>query len=142
MRRIVTALAFGAACAGVCLPAQAAEGGSIASKIEELGKMEYLKVTDMRAVRRDNLLRIQFTVTNSSPKNEQLHYRFRWLDTDGFTVWEETPWKPEIVYGKQNKIINAVAPTFKATDFKLELQSPRNSTVSERTNPADNPPYH
>ncbi|MDR2880694.1 MAG: YcfL family protein [Azoarcus sp.] len=125
----------------VCLPASAAEGGSIASKVEELGKMDYLRVTDMRAVRRDNLLRVQFTVTNSSPGNERLHYRFRWLDADGFTVWEEEPWKPEIIYGKQNKVINVVAPTFKAADFKLELQSPHNSTSSERTGVADNPPY-
>lgn len=139
MKRIAAILAIGAACVG--LPVCAAEGGSIAAKVEELGKMDYLKVTDMRAARRDNLLRIQFTVTNTSPKNEQLYYRFRWLDADGFTVWEEEPWKPELIYGKQDKVINVIAPTFKAADFKLELQSPHNSTVSERTGTADNPPY-
>jgi hypothetical protein len=141
MKKMAAILAIGAACMGVCLPLCAAEGGSIASKVEELGKMDYLKVTDMRAARRDNLLRVQFTLTNTSPKNQQLYYRFRWLDADGFTVWEEEPWKPELVYGKQDKVINVVAPTFKASDFKIELQSPHNSTVSERTNTADNPPY-
>jgi hypothetical protein len=141
MKKMAAILALGAACITICLPVHAAEGGSIASKVEELGKMDYLRVTDMRAAVRDNLLRIQFTVTNTSPKNEQLYYRFRWLDKDGFTVWEEEPWKPELIYGKQDKVINVVAPTFKAADFKLELQSPRNSTSSESTSTADNPPY-
>ncbi|MCL2589928.1 MAG: YcfL family protein [Betaproteobacteria bacterium] len=141
MKKMIALLALGAACAGVCQPIYAADGGSIASKVEELGKIDSLTVTDMRAARRDNLLRIQFTVTNSSPKNEQLYYRFRWLDADGFTVWDEEPWKPEIIYGKQDKVLNAIAPTFKAVDFKLELQSPHNSTTSERTGAGDNPPY-
>ncbi|MDR2209654.1 MAG: YcfL family protein [Azoarcus sp.] len=141
MKKMAAILALlGATC--ISLPVYAAEGGSIASKVEELGKMDYLKVTDMRAARRDNLLRIQVTVTNSSNKNEQLYYRFRWLDNDGFTVWEEEPWKPELIYGKQDKVISVVAPTFKATDFKLELQSPNNSTSSERRSGVDGPPYH
>ncbi len=99
-------------------------GPSIASKIEEQGKMTYLKVTDLRAARRDNLLRIQAEITNSSSGNQQLYYRFKWLDRDGFTVWDEEPWKPVIIYGEQKQVISVVSPTFKATDFRLILQSP------------------
>jgi len=147
MKKMIAILAVGAVCVGTCLPVYAHDhhnhsGGSIASKLEELGVMDYLKVVDMRAQRRDGLLRIQFTVANLSPKNERLHYRFRWLDADGFTVWEEEPWKPELIYGKQDKVIQVTAPTFKAVDFRLEMQSPHNSTVSERRGTADNPPYH
>lgn len=147
MKKMVAILTLGAVCMGMSVYAQAQttperEGGSIASKLEQLGEMTYLKVTDMRAVRRNNLLRIQFTVTNSSNKKEQLYYRFRWLDEDGMTVWEEEPWKPELIYGKQGKIINVVAPTFKAVDFKIEMQSPHNSTTVERTSgTADTAPY-
>lgn len=99
---------------------------SMASKIEEQGKMTYLKITDLRATRRDNLLRIQAEVTNTSNGNQQLYYRFKWLDQDGFTVWDEEPWKPLIVYGAQKQVISVVSPTFKATDFRLILQSPDN----------------
>ena len=109
------------------LAALAAEPGTIASKVEELGKMTYLKVVDLRAVKRDGLLRIQATLENSSSDVQQLYYRFRWLDEDGFVVWEEEPWKPETVYGLQKKVINAVSPSFKATDFRIELQSPKNA---------------
>lgn len=99
---------------------------TMASKIEEQGKMTYLTVTDLRATRRDNLLRIQAEVTNTSSGNQQLYYRFKWLDSDGFTVWDEEPWKPLIIYGAQKQVINVVSPTFKATDFRLILQSPEN----------------
>lgn len=107
-------------------PPGASAGPSIASKIEELGRMTYLKVTDLRAVKRDGLLRVQAEVTNGSTDNQQLYYRFRWLDRDGFSVWDDEPWKPLIVYGLQKQQIQVVAPTFKATDFRLILQSPKN----------------
>ena len=124
MKKIAMAVALTAALCCTPLVAYCAEGGSIASKVEALSPMTYLKVSDLRAVKRDGLLRIQVTISNISPSNQQLYYRFRWLDNDGFSVWEEEPWKPEIVYGQQNKLINAVSPSLKATDFRLELQSP------------------
>lgn len=102
----------------------AASGASIASKLEEQGTMNNLRVTDLRATKRDNLLRIQAEITNISSGNQQLYYRFKWLDSDGFVVWEEEPWKPMLVYGNQKQIINVGSPTFKATDFRLILQSP------------------
>lgn len=107
-------------------PVPASSGPSMASKLEEQGKMNNLKVTDLRATKRDNLLRIQAEITNISTGNQQLYYRFKWLDQDGFTVWEDEPWKPMIIYGNQKQVINVVSPTFKATDFRLQLQSPDN----------------
>jgi uncharacterized protein YcfL len=88
--------------------------------------MASLKVSDMRATKRDNLLRIQVEITNTSSSNQQLYYRFKWLDRDGFSVWDDEPWKPLLVYGLQKQLINVVGPTFKATDFRLILQSPNN----------------
>ncbi len=110
--------------ASVSPPATAAP--TIASKIEEQGKLMYLQVTDLRATKRDNLLRIQAEITNTGSRNQQLYYRFKWLDQDGFSVWDEEAWKPVIVYGAQKQTISAVSPTFKASDFRLILQSPSN----------------
>jgi uncharacterized protein YcfL len=109
-------------------PAPNTSNSSISSKIEEQGKMIYLKVTDLRATKRDNLLRVQAEVTNSYSGNQQLYYRFKWLDRDGFSAWDEEPWKPLIIYGNQKQTISIVAPTFKATDFRLILQSPDNNS--------------
>lgn len=104
--------------------APASQGPSIASRVEEMGPLNNLKVSDLRAAKRDNLLRIQAEITNTSSANQQLYYRFKWLDRDGFSVWDDEPWKPLIVYGNQKQQIGVVAPTFKATDFRLVLQSP------------------
>lgn len=101
-------------------------GGSIASKIEEMGTMTYLKVTDLRAAKRNGLLNIQAEVSNTDHKNQQLYYRVKWLDNTGFSVWEDEPWKPLVIYGKQKQLITLVAPTPKASDFRLVLQSPEN----------------
>jgi uncharacterized protein YcfL len=97
---------------------------TITSKLEEQGRVYNLKVTDLRAVKKDNLLRIQAEITNTSSNNQQLYYRFKWLDSDGFVVWEEEPWKPMTFYANQKQIISVGSPTFKATDFRLVLQSP------------------
>lgn len=104
--------------------APANEGPSIASRIELMGPLNYLVVSDLRATKRDNLLRIQAEITNTSTDNQQLYYRFKWLDRDGFSVWDDEPWKPLLVYGNQKQLINVVSPSFKATDFRIVLQSP------------------
>ncbi|MDR3352359.1 MAG: YcfL family protein [Zoogloeaceae bacterium] len=129
MQKTILTILLGATLMSVPLALPAVEGGSIASKVESLGEMTYLKFTDMRAVRRDGLLRVQVSIFNENSANEQLYYRFRWLDEDGFTVWEEEPWKPEIVYGRQSKVLSVTAPTLKAQDFRIEVQSPNNSTT-------------
>lgn len=107
-------------------PVFSAAGGGIASKIEELGTMTYLRITDLRATKRNGLLNIQAEVTNSDSSNQQLYYRVKWLDGAGFSVWDDEPWKPLVVYGKQKQLISLVAPTPKAADFRLVLQSPEN----------------
>lgn len=113
--------------ASVASSARATGGGSIASKIEEMGSMTYLKVTDLRAAKRNGLLNIQAEVFNSDNNNQQLYYRVKWLDSTGFSVWDDEPWKPLVIYGNQKQLISVVAPTPKATDFKLVLQSPENN---------------
>ncbi len=102
-------------------------GGSILSKLEVLGSIDSLKVTDLRAVKRDNLLRIQMELTNFSSSSQQINYRFKWLDSNGFMVWDDEPWKPVTIYGNQKQMINVSSPTFKATDFRIMLQSLSNA---------------
>ena len=124
MKKIALAVALTTALCCTPLLTNAAEGGSIASKVETLSPMTYLKVTDLRAAKRDGLLRVQVSITNTSTSNQQLYYRFRWLDNDGFTVGEEETWKPAVIYAQQNKVISTSSPNLKATDFRVELQSP------------------
>lgn len=124
MNKIALAVALTTALCCTPLLTNAAEGGSIASKVEALSPMTYLQVSDLRAAKRDGLLRVQVTISNSSTSKQQLYYRFRWLDDDGFTVGEDEAWKPETIYAQQRKVINTSSPNLKATDFRVELQSP------------------
>ena len=96
---------------------------SIASKLEQQNMVTELQVTDLRATKRDNLLKIQAEITNFSAGSQQIHYRFKWLDRDGFSVWDDEPWKPLTITANHKEIINVVSPTFKATDFRLVLKS-------------------
>ncbi|MBI5938374.1 MAG: YcfL family protein [Betaproteobacteria bacterium] len=114
----------------LALPANPAWADSIASKVEELGKMKYLNVSSLKTVNRNGLLNIQAEITNDSASNQQLFYRFKWFDGNGFEVGGEEPWKPLTIYGKQRQNITTVAPMPQATDFRLVLQSPDNETTS------------
>ncbi|MDR0528851.1 MAG: YcfL family protein [Zoogloeaceae bacterium] len=99
---------------------------NVNSKTETLGTPANIKISDMRGIKGTETtpMRVQVTFTNTSSLNARLYYRVRWLDNDGFTVWEDESWKPEVLHGQQNKIINLIAPTTKATDFKVEMRNP------------------
>ena len=82
-----------------------------------------LAVSDLRMRKQDSLMFIQAEISNASAQTQQLYYRFKWLDRDGFSVWDDEPWKPMLVYGNQRQTISAVSPTFQARTFRLVLQN-------------------
>lgn len=110
----------------LCLP-MVAGAQTIASKIESMGHMDHLQVAALKSAVRDGLLKLQLEVVNDWHNQQVLHWRVRWLDEDGFQVGGDEPWKQELLHGKQRKVLQTVAPTRRATDFKIELQSPENS---------------
>lgn len=129
---------FGRLRAVACLVAASAvitpsAADSIASKIEAQGEMTYLKVTGLRQAARNGLLAIQTEVTNEKEGQQTLYYRFRWLDASGFSVWDDEAWKPLLFHGKGKHLIQVVAPTPQATDFRLVLQSPENTAAPAPT---------
>jgi len=101
--------------------------GSINSKVEQLSEMSYLQVIDLKAVKRNHLLFVQAEINNSDSDNQQLFYRFKWLDASGFAIGGDEPWKPLLIYAYQKQTLSAVAPSPQATDFRLVVQSPENS---------------
>lgn len=116
-------------CAVACLMAAPVAADSIASKIEAQGEMTHLKVTGLRQAARSGLLAIQAEVTNENAGQQMLYYRFRWLDASGFSVWDDEAWKPLLFHGKGKQLLQVVAPTPQATDFRLVLQSPENTAA-------------
>lgn len=121
-----------AALIGLALPAQAQ---SIESKIEQFGKMSYVRVTGLKQVVREGLMTLQAELYNDDHTNQTVYWRTRWLDEAGMQVWDDEPWKQELIYGNQRKILRITAPTRKATDFRIELQSPKNEGVDSAPTP-------
>jgi uncharacterized protein YcfL len=95
-------------------------------KLEQLGKMEYVRVDGIKQVVRDGLMQLQAELYNEDHRNQKVFWRVRWLDADGLQVWDDEQWKQELIYGNQRRILQITAPTRKATDFRIELQSPKN----------------
>ena len=110
------------------LTAVSAQGASGPSKVESLGAMVQLQVTEIKEFERNGLLSIQVEILNKSRHNQRLFYRCKWMDLSGIIVWEEEPWKPIVVYGKEKHLISIVAPTNQAKDYRIQLQSPENVT--------------
>ena len=103
-----------------------ASAQSIASKVEQLGQITVVQVSQMMSARRDGRLQVQFELTNVTDSNQRVRYRFKWLDSSGFTVWDEEPWKPVLVHARQKSLQRVVAPTLEANDFRIELHADDN----------------
>ena len=100
---------------------------SIPAKVEQLGEMSYLRVSNIAAQTRKQLLFVQAEISNSDSDNQQLFYRFKWLDAHGFVIGNDDPWQPLLVYAGQKQTINGLAPTPQATDFRILVSSPDNT---------------
>jgi len=91
------------------------------SKIRRSGSTNALKITDLIAVKRNNLLTVQASFINESSSRIQYNYRFKWLDDSGIKVSDDEVWKPQSAFGGQTFELTGVAPTPMATDFVIEL---------------------
>jgi uncharacterized protein YcfL len=114
------ALALLAGCATPPPPAP----GSAASKVVSLGSMKNIEVSAMRVARENGFLTVNVQLDNTSSYNKQMYYRFAWLGNDGFPVADAESWKSVTLYGSQTSYLPAIAPTPKATDFRLEVKTP------------------
>ncbi|WP_337056006.1 YcfL family protein [Pseudomonas sp. USHLN015] len=94
------------------------------SKVAPMGDVEDIEVDTMRVARENGFLTVKVKLTNTSSHNRTLYYRFAWLDSDGFPVAGEESWKALPIYGTQTTVLPAIAPVPKATDFRLEMNTP------------------
>ncbi|AWM79499.1 DUF1425 domain-containing protein [Gammaproteobacteria bacterium ESL0073] len=90
----------------------------------EMGKVKNIEVMEAQKSRQNGFLVIKVAVENTSSSNQNINYRFQWLDDQGFPVGNEENWKSKLIYGKQKTFINSIAPMMEATDFRIEIQEP------------------
>ena len=70
-----------------------------------------------------DLLKIDVNLNNDSSHVKRINYKFRWIDREGMRAWEEEVWKPLLMNESTNIVVTGIAPTSKAVDYRLILQS-------------------
>ncbi|MGY3641094.1 YcfL family protein [Pseudomonas siliginis] len=123
MRLKIVAVAALALLAGCATPPPP-EPGSAASKVVAMGPQKHIVVGAMRVARENGFMTVNVQLSNTLNSNKIFYYRFAWLGAEGFPVAEEEVWKSQMMYGAQTSFIQAIAPTPKAVDFRLEIKTP------------------
>ena len=95
----------------------------VRTKVQAEGRRTTIQATEMRCSQSGDLLRIDASLNNDSKAVKRISYKFRWIDREGMRAWEEESWKPVMLYENSNLVINTIAPTNKAADFRLILRS-------------------
>ena len=84
---------------------------TISSRVESLGEARYVKVTGLMAKERNGFLVLQFELNNGDSSAQKIYWRVKWLDDDGFQVWDDEAWKPMTIHGNARQNVVATAPT-------------------------------
>ena len=92
-------------------------------KVVYEGKRTTIEATEMRCTMTGDLEKIDVNLNNDSSQVKRIAYKFRWIDREGLRAWEEEVWKPLLMHENSNMTVSSVAPTNKAVDFHLILQS-------------------
>jgi uncharacterized protein YcfL len=104
-------------------PTTPSEPGSAASKLMLRGEPLGVKVVDMRAQKRNDVLVVQTELLNTENGDRQVYWRYRWLDATGMQVGDGDAWKPLLMYGQQSQFLKGTAPSSKVVDFRLEMNT-------------------
>lgn len=87
------------------------------------GKRTTIMATELRCNISGDLLKVDANLNNDSSSVKRIAYKFRWIDREGMRAWDEEAWKPLLMYENSNLMVNTIAPTNKAVDFRLILRS-------------------
>lgn len=94
---------------------------AVAAKVALRGDANGVRIPEMRAVRRNDILIVQADLANMGNTDRTLFYRFRWLDSVGNQVGDGESWKQMSLLGQAQQTVKSVAPSSVVTDFRLEL---------------------
>jgi len=94
---------------------------AVAAKVALRGSAQGVAVTEMRLVRRNDVLTVQADFTNMEQPDRTVFYRFKWLDGVGNQVGDGEVWKQMRVLGLAQQTVKSVAPHAAAVDLRLEM---------------------
>ena len=88
----------------------------------------WMTVTEIAAAKKNDLLQAQIAAQNTSTRDCQFEYRFRWLDKNGMEV--STPmstWVQVSVSAKEKALMRGIAPNKEVEDFDFIVRFLRGS---------------
>ena len=94
---------------------------AIAAKVALRGDANGVRIPEIRAVRRNDILIVQTDLFNVGNTDRTVFYRYRWLDSIGSQVGDGESWKQMTLMGQGQQTVKSVAPSSVATDFRLEM---------------------
>ena len=84
-----------------------------------------IQIVDIKSVMAGDVMRVQATLLSKDRDTLPFQYRFDWYDGGGMEINSGAgSWKPLILYGRESKTIQAVAPDPRAKEFKLKIREP------------------
>lgn len=81
-------------------------------------------MVNIRSETRDERLRVQFDLKNTTPGDLPVEWAIKWFDASGFLIDTNPHWLPVMVTGQGFHTIQATAPTSSARSWQLELRRP------------------
>jgi uncharacterized protein YcfL len=94
---------------------------AVAAKLMARGDAPEVVTSEMRVVRRNDILTVQSDLHNKGMTDRMVFYRYRWLDNVGNQIGDGESWKKFTLMGQGQQTLKGVAPHSNATDFRLEL---------------------
>lgn len=84
-----------------------------------------IQIVDVKSAMAGDIMRAQATLRSKDRDTLPFQYRFDWYDAGGVEINSGAgSWKPLILYGRESKTIQAVAPDPRAKEFKLKIREP------------------
>lgn len=82
-----------------------------------------IQVLDLKSAMAGDMMKAQVTLRSKDRDTINIQYAFNWFDAQGMAVGSGTTvWKPFIIYGREAKVIQAVAPDPRARQFKINIR--------------------
>lgn len=80
-------------------------------------------IVDMTSSKAGDMMLAQVTMRSKSGDTVNLQYKFEWYDLNGLALnAASATWKPLLIYGKESKTIQGLAPDPRGREYKLLLR--------------------
>ena len=80
-------------------------------------------IEEMTSFKAGDILQAQVTLRSKAGDTINLQYKFEWFDLNGLALnAASATWKPLLIYGKESKTIQGLAPDPRGRDYKLLLR--------------------